>query len=140
MKRLSPPQVVGGLLTVVAIAAIAIGMLILGSPAEERVRRLDERRVQDLTNIAEAVDLYWTRRARLPSSFDELRSEPGGSVGFNDPSTNELYEYQSLEAEKYELCAKFDRDSQGSGQTINDGFWSHGAGRQCFQREARTVR
>jgi hypothetical protein len=105
MKRFSPPQVVGGLLTIVVIAAVAIGMLLLGSPAEERVRRFDERRVQDLASITRAVDLYWTRHARLPSSFDELQGEPAGNVGLNDPSTNEPYEYRSLEADLRALCA-----------------------------------
>jgi hypothetical protein len=140
LKRLSPPQVVGGLLTVVVIAAVAIGMLFLGSPADARVRLLDERRVQDLASIARAVDLFWTRQARLPSSLHELRSEPGGNVRSNDPSTNNLYEYRSLQAQTYELCAQFERDSLQPDQATGDGFWSHGTGRQCFRREARKIR
>jgi hypothetical protein len=138
--KLSPAQVVGGLLTIVTMAAVAIGMLLLGSPAEERVRRFDERRVQDLASIARAVDLYWTRHVRLPSSFDELRKEPGGDAGFNDPSTNDLYQYRPLEAGSYELCAQFERGSRPPGRATGDDFWSHGTGRQCFRREARKIR
>jgi hypothetical protein len=140
MKRLSPPQVLGGLLTIVVIAAVATGMLLLGSPAEERVRRFDGLRVEHLANIARTVDLYWTRHARLPSSFDELRTEPGGNVGVTDPRTNDLYEYRPLEDGAYELCAQFERGSLDRGEATGDGFWSHGTGRQCFRREARKIR
>lgn len=139
MRRLSRAQIVGGLLTAAVVAAVAIGMLLLGSPAEERARRLDARRVQDLSGIARAVDLYWTRHARLPVSLDELRSEPGGNVSSNDPSTNAPYEYRSLEAGTFEVCARFQRDSLQAGQATGNDFWSHGSDRQCFRRKARKI-
>ncbi|OFV90822.1 MAG: hypothetical protein A3G76_06395 [Acidobacteria bacterium RIFCSPLOWO2_12_FULL_65_11] len=139
MKKLSRPQVLGVLVTAVVIAAVAVGISLIGSPAEERARRMDERRVQDLASMARAVDLYWTRHASLPESLDGLRKEPGGNVRFTDPSTSDPYEYRPLEAETYELCARFERDSGEAGRPTGDAFWSHGAGRQCFQRETRKV-
>ena len=139
MKKLSRPQVLGGLVTVVVIAAVAMGIFLIGSPAEERVRRLDERRVQDLANIARAVDLYWTRHASLPPSLEELLKEPGGNVRSTDPSTSDLYEYRPLETQAYELCARFEHDSQQAGGPTGDGFWSHGTGRQCFRRDAQKI-
>lgn len=139
MKRFSRAEIVGGLLTAVAIVAIAVGLFLLGSPTEERARRLDERRVDDLAALARAVDLYWSRNGRLPSSLEELRSEPGGNVSSTDPSTNAQYEYRPLEAGTYELCAHFERDSPPPGRAISEGFWSHGSGRHCFRREARKI-
>jgi type II secretory pathway pseudopilin PulG len=139
VNRLSLPQIAGGILIVVAIAAVAAGLFVLGSPGEERVRRMDERRVQDLASIAQAIDVYWTRHARLPASVEELRQEPVGDVRYNDPDTNKAYEYRSLEADRYELCAEFARDSRASDRSAA-GFWSHRAGRQCFRQEAHKVR
>jgi hypothetical protein len=139
MSRLSLPQIAGGILIVVAIAAIAAGLFVLGSPAEERVLRLDERRVRDLTSIAQAVDVYWTRHERLPASLDELRNEPVGYVGYSDPDTNKAYEYRLLEVGQYELCAEFARESRASDRAAA-GLWSHRAGRQCFRQEVRKVR
>src|SRR5919106_5278320 len=140
MKRFSPSQILGGILTVVVLSAIVAALLVFGSPAEERARRLDARRVQDLTNIANAIDVYWTRHARLPASLEELRNEPVGHVDYHDPRTNDTYGYRSLEPNKYELCGQFDGDSRSSDRASRDGFWSHGAGRQCFQREANKIR
>jgi hypothetical protein len=115
-------------------------MFLLGSPAEERALRLDDRRIEDLSAIARAVDLYWTRHTRLPSSLDELQQEPGVNVTVLDPGAAQRYEYRPAGAETYELCAQFARDSRQSGPRAADGFWSHGAGHQCFRREAKRVR
>jgi hypothetical protein len=41
---------------------------------------------------------------------------------------------------EFELCARFDRDSRPISPPMGDVFWSHGTGRQCFQREVRKVR
>jgi hypothetical protein len=140
MRALSRAQIAGGLLTIAVIAAAAIGIQQIGSPAEERLRRLDERRVQDLAAIADAMDLYWTRHARFPASFDELRREPGANIRLNDPGTNDPYEYRPVETETYELCARFERGSPETGLAAVGAFWSHGAGRQCFRREVRKIR
>jgi hypothetical protein len=74
---LSRSQLVGGLGTVAVGASIVAGIFTLGSPAEERTRRLDEGRVQDLTGLARSLDPFWTRHSNLPGSLDELRKEPG---------------------------------------------------------------
>jgi hypothetical protein len=140
VKKFSRPQVLGVLMTIVVITAVAMGIFLIGSPAEERARRIDERRVQDLASIARAVDLYWTRHAGLPPSLDELGKEPGGNVRSTDPSTSDLYEYRPLEAGTYELCARFAHDSGEAGRPTGDAFWSHSTGRQCFRREARKIR
>jgi type II secretory pathway pseudopilin PulG len=137
VTTVSRAQIIGGLLAAVVLAAIIAGLLLIGSPADERARRLDERRVADLTNISNAIDLYWTRQMKLPSSLDELKQEPGGNVSLRDPITDEEYEYRQLEGETYELCAEFDGQSPQSDRREVAGFWSHAAGRYCFRRDAR---
>jgi len=113
---------------------------VLGSPLEERARRLDERRVQELSGISRAIDVYWTRQAGLPASLDQLRTETGAMVSVTDPVTSAPYEFRTLDEQKYELCASFESESRDSERLPGAGFWTHRVGRQCFQRAAENVR
>jgi hypothetical protein len=124
----------------VAGAAIVAGLYMLGAPAEERARRLDERRVQELSALARGVDVYWTRTRRLPASLDEVRAQTGAAVPITDPGTNTPYEFSARDGARYEVCATFDGESAESGRGGEAGFWSHRGGRQCFEREAMEVR
>jgi hypothetical protein len=139
MNAAARARLAGTVVTVAVVAAVVAGIYLLGSPSEERSRRLDERRVQDLSGIAQAIDLYWTRESRLPGSLEQLRSDTGANITVADPSTSAPYDYRPLEDGKYELCASFDRDS-GDSNRFDNGFWTHRAGRQCFQREAKPIR
>ena len=139
MNAAARARFAGTVVTVAVAAAVVAGVYLLGSPVEERARRLDERRVQDLSGIAQAVDLYWTRESRLPASLEQLRTDTGAGITVADPSTGAPYDYRQLEDEKYELCASFEGDSRDSNR-FDNGFWTHRAGRQCFQREAKAIR
>ena len=130
---------------IVAVAAIVVtavigGIVLLDSPAQERLRRLDERRVDDLHQLAYGVDIYWTREGHLPASLAELSEEERIARDLADPATDQLYEYRVLGDKTFELCAAFARDSGTDGRDIPDrSFWLHGPGRQCFQLEAQNV-
>jgi hypothetical protein len=122
------------------VLTVAAGLYLLGSPQEERVRRLDERRVQDLRRIDEMTNLYWTRHGRLPASISELAEESGLVVSPRDPATGEPYGYRTLNEKSFELCGVFERDSTDSRAAgPAPGFWSHGAGKRCFNLEVRQV-
>jgi hypothetical protein len=140
MTHMSKAQVAGALATIAVTAAVVAGIFVLGSPAEERSRRLDERRVQDLSGIARAVDLYWTRNnASFPASLETLRNDTGARISITDPGTDAPYEFRRLEGSEYELCAVFEGESAESARGV-EVFWSHRAGRQCFKRAAEAVR
>ena len=136
MRRLSRAQLTGTILTVAVVAAVAAGIFMLDSPAVERALRLDDRRVGDLARIASAVDLYWTRHARIPGSLEELTREPGIILRTADPGTNMFYEYRQVDGGTYEVCGAFDRPSPAD---RHEGLWSHGEGRQCFRLTPRRV-
>ncbi len=140
MTPLSLRQATMGVVVVAVISAIVAGILLLGSPADERTRRLDERRVSDLIALARATDLYWTRHDRLPESIDQLVQEPGSSVSEQDPGTGAPYEYAAIEGKTYELCASFAQSATLDERRLDSDFWTHGEGRQCFRREEREVR
>jgi hypothetical protein len=121
------------------IAAVVGGLLFIGSPGQERLRRLDGRRVADLAGVAEATDLYWTRKMTLPISLEELAHTPGLHLDWRDPVTGQPYAYQALDDSTYELCAVFTRSSIADGSVGKSGFWAHGAGRQCFRLIAKRI-
>jgi len=134
-----PGSILLGGATVAVVAAVVAGLFALGSPTEERARRLDTRRVADLQGIMTANSLYWTRHARLPATLEELVSEPGVQISTADPATAEDYAYQLVDSIRYEVCATFDLPS---GQIARDpmrDLWAHAAGPQCFSLEAKDI-
>lgn len=120
------------------VVAVGGGLMILGSPADERVNRLDARRVADLQQIDRAVSLHWTRQGRLPASLDEVSRDPGIAINLVDPTTMEPYAYRALDEKTFEVCAVF--ESMEPREQSRSTFWSHGTGRQCVRRAAREIR
>jgi hypothetical protein len=133
---LTPRHLAAGFAIVLVMAGVAGGLMILGPPSEERIHRFDRRRVEDLQRIEEAVNVYRTRHGRLPMSLDELSREAGIGINARDPGTMDAYEYRPLDDRKFELCAVFERESEQA-SAFAAGFWSHGAGRRCFQPTLR---
>ncbi|HVQ15215.1 MAG TPA: hypothetical protein VMS40_16550 [Vicinamibacterales bacterium] len=124
---------VGVLVFVVALVVIG-GIRIIGPPSEERTRRMDSRRLQDLQAISRAVVVYHQRHQGLPATLSELAREPGLSAIARDPVTDQAYGYRVRDAHAYEVCATFDRDVS---DVRSGDFWSHGAGSQCFTLEVK---
>ena len=134
-----PGSILLGASVAAVAAAVVAGLFVLGSPSEERARRIDRRRVADLEAIAAATDLYWTRHARLPGSLAELNAEPGVNVSTGDPAGAESYGYQPLDSVRYEVCANFERETEATSPDPARNLWAHGAGRQCFALEATEI-
>lgn len=165
--NLSPRSIVLGASGTAVAAAVVVGVVLLGNPAQERERRIDDRRAADLHGIAAATDLYWARHGRLPASLDELAAEPGLTISTRDPTRSEMYGYRALDDGRYEVCATFAAESAGPtgstpilqrscqgchapgspfGTRVDDpaaaslglrDLWAHGSGRQCFEMRVR---
>jgi hypothetical protein len=116
------------------VAVTVAGLFAIGSPSDERARRLDDRRVEDLEAISRATDVYYQRHHELPASLAALGHEGGFSIKEQDP-LGTAYEYRITGAEAYELCATFERESE-EGRRF-DGVWSHAAGSRCFPLKVR---
>jgi hypothetical protein len=132
---LSGRWLLAGVIVALIGAAVAAGLVLVGSPAEARLQRLDDRRVDDLTGLANAIDLAWTRTGRLPGSLDEAAA----GVPPHDPDSAEPYAYREIGRGTYELCATFARPSEATPATNTRPFWTHTAGRQCFTIDAQAV-
>ncbi len=134
-----PTPVFFAVAVALVVAAIVAGLFAIGSPAQERMRRIDQRRVTDLQAIKGATDLYWTRHARLPASLEELTAEPGVVVSVLDPESAEQYGYRPVDGLRYEVCANFATESEEMFRDRPRDIWSHGTGRQCFELDAEDV-
>lgn len=115
-----------------AAVAVIASLVVLGSPANQRLERLDARRTQDLAAISRAIDRYRTTQERLPATLDELRRNSDAPVTITDPVTGEPYGYEAGEGTAYELCATFERATGEAGSGRGGRFSIHGAGRHCF--------
>lgn len=133
---------------------IVYGFFSAGSPFSERMRRFDERRVQDLMAIQSQIISYWQAKEKLPQTIDELRDDIRGFAPPRDPETGEPYIYKINGPLEFELCSIFktsNRQSSVKGEAKPvpavprgayyqdyypglDENWLHEAGETCFIR------
>ena len=111
-----------------AVAALVVVLVVLAL-GFQRLGPHDERRIQDLRWIAEAI---YARQKPLPATLAEL---PHASlISLNDPVTNAPYEYHPTSGTIYELCATFATASAANEDfQMGPVFWSHPKGRHCYQ-------
>jgi type II secretory pathway pseudopilin PulG len=119
------------LLAVIAIVAAAViaGLVVSGSPAEQRRLRADDRRVNDLRQLSGTIQRYYADAKKLPPDLGTLVNGWALSGVPLDPETESEYEYEIVTDDTYRLCAGFSRESRESAPRD---FWTHGSGRQCF--------
>ena len=131
----------------VVIGSVIAGFLIVGTPAIQRSRRLDEGRINDLMAIQNEVINYWTQKSKLPVKIGDLRDSISGFMPPMDPQTKQQYEYRATGMLSFELCATFisEQKTDKTGVYITPrapyldkelatSNWAHGIGRACFPR------
>jgi hypothetical protein len=143
----TPGRVLALVASAAALAAVAYGLYLAGSPAKERARRLDAQRLGHLEQIASAVDAYYSKYAKVPASLDEIDGSGPNQVAsaagaLEDPETRQRYEYRVTSPSSYELCAAFALPSEDPANPAG-GYppyyaqsWKHAAGRFCFPVDA----
>ena len=115
-------------------AAVVAGFFALGSPTDERIRRLDRRRVEDLQAIAAAVQEVYQRRqgSGLPDSLSAVDARRYGKGSSRDPVTGEPYGYRVTGPGRFQLCATFQTEVRDEDFENWERIWSHASGRACF--------
>ncbi|MEL7051936.1 MAG: hypothetical protein AAGM45_09125 [Cyanobacteria bacterium J06588_5] len=136
--------------TVAVIVAIIGGFWLLGSPNKQRLIKLDQERVQNLETVAREIknetsgSSYENTEGTKDEPLPDRLSESIRNRDFaQDPVTGDVYEYNRLNDEAYELCATFatstEADSQAqrnSGYQYNNNYrWEHPEGRHCYEIE-----
>ena len=130
--------IVAGTAISLVVAAIGVGVYLIGPPAEEHVRRLDERRIQDLTRISEQIRAFAELNKRLPDSLQQVRALSDESL--RDPVTGRPYGFRVTGPDTFEICADFDRTSDTERLQFADNAWKHGPGHARFQQVATPLR
>ena len=113
----------------VVIAAVIAGLVISGSPQEQRLLRTDDARVNDLQRLSSAIGRYYRETEGLPAELTTLLNGWISQEIPRDPGTDAPYAYEPTSATAYRLCAEFSLESRPDRQPE---FWDHGAGRECF--------
>lgn len=131
------------------VAVIASGFLILGSPAQVRLSRFDDQKVNDLQNIQWQIVNYWQQKQKLPIALSDLSDSISGFIAPADPQSSEPYMYEVTGKLSFKLCATFNAESRVNarenarvpepaglkgGMGIEQSTWQHKSGEVCFDR------
>lgn len=105
---------------VLVICSIVLGFFAGGSPAQERMRKFDLERANDLGQISSAVSNFAYDNSRLPKDLSEIKNNPRYNYSgiYIDPETQKEYDYKIIrpgvagtnnlvDVSEYELCATF---------------------------------
>ncbi|MEK7104796.1 MAG: DUF5671 domain-containing protein [Patescibacteria group bacterium] len=149
---------------ILVVGAIAYSFSIMGSPATQRLLRLDDRRISDLQNVQYQIINYWQQKEKLPEKLVDLSNPMSGYSLPVDPEFEKgnIYEYFAKDKLEFELCATFALPIPKGWREYNNGggimpiinysrkdtaaisypypgggtneSWDHQAGRTCFER------
>jgi hypothetical protein len=114
---------------VVVAATVTAGLIVTGGPGVARLRRIDDRRTQDLEMLTLAIQRHYARHHALPSSLDTLRVEHEVRDVPVDPQTRAPYRYEITGPTAYKLCTSF---HQPSTDALGRSSWAHDTGSVCF--------
>ena len=130
---------IGVVTAAIVLATVVFGFFSIETPGEARERKIDEKQVQDLTEIQFRVEDYLNRTDSLPENLDDLYTSNAPTA----PEDRAAYEY-NLTDDGFALCATFTHASDNTDrypvypdkdQTIIGFYdWEHDAGRFCFER------
>jgi hypothetical protein len=121
-----------GSLLVLAVYLLLISVWPEPSP-EDIAKDNDERRVEELSLIIEAIHNFRGVQQRLPYTLEELATSTR-NLTWTDPSTGEPYEYVMINKDVYSLCGIFETDASSDAFGNLPGFLRHGIGHTCIYR------
>ena len=143
---------VGAATAILVVLTIIAGFFIVGTPAAARLHRVDDQKVNDLTNIQYQIVNFWQQKSKLPASLVELKDPLNGNIIPLDPQTGEAYGYEVIGNLSFKLCTSFNAEGQNNtngvsrpmptplgatsakGADLEQSSWQHGAGETCFER------
>jgi hypothetical protein len=142
MKHPERARMVAWGVTAVVVLTILAGFVIMGSPAQVRLYRFDEQKVNDLQTIQWEIVNYWQQKEALPNTFAELEDPLKGWTAPQDPQ-GQAYRYEKTGDMSFKLCATFNAESAAARSSqampireygMIEGNFDHGIGEVCFDR------
>jgi len=118
----------------VILVTLGFGFWLNGSPFDVRVLNEDNRRLQNLYDMASQIN-FMTNESGTSSPPTNLQAL---TVVKSDPFTGQAYEYHVLEGIRYQLCAQFGAVSKTSSDRAAQ-FWFHPAGHKCFDLQTSSA-
>src|SRR3989338_11196864 len=64
--------ILAGLMGVVTLVVLGLAFLSVGSPGTNRLRSIDQRRLENLSGIANCVEGRWIERGEVLKNLDEI--------------------------------------------------------------------
>lgn len=140
------PKLFAWISSAVILIAIVAGFFVMGTPAEQRAKRFDEQRIQNLQMLQSEIINYWQAKETLPADLTVLKNDVTGFIPPTDPKKTEPYEYQVKGDLVFELCATFETTGEdiktGAARRVYlepdyygyEANWQHEVGRVCFER------
>jgi len=151
IKNKAPHKIFAYAVSVIMLIAVIAGFFIVGSPKEERARKFDDQRVQNLQLIQSEIVNLFVQKGALPKTLGELNDSIRGVFIPKDPETGTVYIYEIKDKENFKLCATFNLPSldQLSANTpkravpiyapeniyYGNENWAHDQGQTCFDRK-----
>ncbi|MBM3227463.1 hypothetical protein FJZ27_01195 [Candidatus Peribacteria bacterium] len=137
----------GSVTTVAVLASFIYGLVLVGSPGTERLRKIDAQRVNDIRTIAEAtLDVVhgtdrWSRPVSsgpiksLPKSLEDIaQGSERQRVPLSD-GTGAPYVYSVVDRTHFSVCAVFSFENREQYAP----FWDHPAGKHCYTFDAAVM-
>ncbi|MEK7195951.1 MAG: hypothetical protein AAB659_01800 [Patescibacteria group bacterium] len=124
----------------VVAAAVVASFFFIGSPADRRLEKLDEKRINDLSSIQNEIINYWQQKSKLPDKLVELNNDLNYFTVPRDTENNKDYTYEVLGQYQFKLCADFSTENvanQAYPTPVTYGVeskWPHSKGNVCFTR------
>lgn len=120
------------LATAAVILVVVLGFWKVHGPSAQRLIRADEKRLQNLSQLANEINnTYRQRGKQLPAELTELQKRR-----FADPMTKQPPLYTAKSGSFYSLCATFTAAGPKEDYAAGFAFWNHPAGNKCFDLDA----
>lgn len=118
--------------TAAVVLVIALGFWKTRGPSTQRLVRADEKRLQNLSQLANEINNYYKQHDKqLPAVLNDSQNKR-----FADPFSGKPPEYFAKSLSGYALCTNFVISSSKDELGANFSFWTHPTGHKCFDFDA----
>jgi hypothetical protein len=120
------------LATAAFLIVVALGFWKTHGPGTQRLVRADEKRVQNLSQLANEINNEYNRHEKkLPEKLSDLQK-----TRYADPVTKKPLEYTANPPSRFTLCTTFAIDGPKEDSSGMFAFWTHSSGPKCFEFSA----
>jgi hypothetical protein len=96
-KHTQLPNIIAALSALFVIVSLTWSISIIGTPAEMRMKRIDDARLSDVSRIQQEIFNHFQTTDKLPATLAELNDAFQGYTVPKDPITGEVYKYRVLQ-------------------------------------------